>query len=107
MRRCLNQKIVSLYYLLLPPFCLMNVFSLPEFDIDSPSVLYDRLLLCYLLLYRDSANSITDIMQVIEIIFKRTMPSSELVSAVFSLIPDLFINQLVQIIKQYSFKDMS
>lgn len=68
--------------------------------IDSPPVLYDRLLLSYLILYRDSVDSNENITQVLLIIFKRTMPSSELISAVFSIIPDLFINQLVQCIKQ-------
>lgn len=68
--------------------------------VDSPPVLYDRLLLSYLLLYRDCVDSNKNITQVLLIIFKRTMPSSELVSAVFSIIPEIFINQLVQCIKK-------
>lgn len=78
----------------------MNVYLMKLPDVDSPSILYDKLLLCYLLLYRDSESAIADITQVIQIIFERTLPSADLISAVFSLIPDLFITQLVSILKQ-------
>ena len=79
----------------------MKVHTLLFSHLDSPAILYDKLLLCYLLLYRSSTAETADIDQILQIIFERIVPSAELVSAVFSLIPDIFITKLVSIIKQY------
>ena len=68
---------------------------------ETPSILFNELLTCYFLLYRDSANAVTEVNEILELTFMRIQPSVELVLTIFSLIPDVFILQLVCIIKKY------
>ena len=69
-------------------------------DTQAPVSVYERLLLAFLTLSPEDTRDEQSIRGILTVIYRRTMPSGILLSKLTELIPTLFIEFLVQIMRR-------
>ena len=63
-------------------------------------MLFDRLLLTYLVLTRNGSRNNQSVRDVLLTIYTRSMPSTEMVSKLCEMIPNVFVDVLVDVVKK-------